>query len=105
MKKAEIIKKYGIGEYERQQAKAKALYKKEGEKYFELISQWRKDNPQEIRIALPKNQQEDECPQCGDVMVSVEDNIVYCEKCNQYFKMKEDGAIAWDNKEAGGDTK
>ena len=44
MKKNEIIEKYGIGEYERQLSRARALYKKDAEKYFELISKWQKEN-------------------------------------------------------------
>jgi len=33
---------------------------------------------------------EDVCPECGSDLLFVEDGIVFCSKCKQYFELKGD---------------
>ena len=34
-----------------------------------------------------KKEDEDVCPICGGDLLFVEDNIVYCSKCKEYYEM------------------
>ena len=33
---------------------------------------------------------EDVCPECGGDLLFVEDGIVYCRKCSEYYELKEE---------------
>ena len=33
---------------------------------------------------------EDVCPECGSDLLFVEDGIVFCSKCKQYYELKEE---------------
>lgn len=41
--------------------------------------------------AKPKEKDDDMvCPDCGSDLLVVEDNVVYCEKCKEYYELEEE---------------
>ena len=54
------------------------------------LEKWRKE---EVPKRKKKEKEDEEvCPNCGGDLLAVEDGIVYCSKCKEYFEEeKEDG--------------
>jgi uncharacterized protein with PIN domain len=45
-----------------------------------------------LKAAGKPKEKEDEtvCPECGADLLVVEDGVVYCEKCDEYYEMEEE---------------
>ena len=54
---------------------------------LEALENWRKEKVKRKEKKTPA-EDEEVCPQCGGDLLFVEDGIVFCKKCNEYFEMK-----------------
>ena len=51
------------------------------------LEKWRKVTGTKKKETKEKKEDEDVCPVCGGDLLFVEDNIVYCSKCKEYYEM------------------
>jgi uncharacterized Zn finger protein (UPF0148 family) len=58
---------------------------------LDSIETWRKDLTEKKKKSSKKQKEdEDVCPECGNDLLFVEEGIVMCPKCNEYFEIGEE---------------
>jgi len=52
---------------------------------LDALEEWRKEKGKPKGKKQPP-EDEEVCPQCGGDLLFVEDGVVFCKKCNEYFE-------------------